>query len=120
MIHFPTRRNIHFLEVLIMKRILAVMLVLVLALSLAACGSDPSRAIIGTWSSGNYTCTFKGDGTGTVSLDKGTSSSCTWTYNEETGAFDVNYGAGKDVATIATEDGKPVMTWMNSKYNKIG
>lgn len=104
-----------------MKRILAMTLILVLALSLVACGSDPSRGILGTWrNSSGYSCSFKADGTGEVAMDKGTTASCTWTYNEETGVFNVNYGYGKGDATVSTVDGKPVLTWMDTNYDKVG
>ena len=105
-----------------MKRIIAFALVLVLALSLVACGGgDPSKAIIGTWKSSNYTCTFKADGTGEVPVGKGVTNSCTWTYDEAAGVWNVNYGDGKGVASIKTgEDGKPVLVWQESNYNRVG
>ena len=46
--------------------------------------------------------------------------SCTWTYNEETGVFNVNYGYGKGDASVSTVDGKPVLTWMETNYDKVG
>ena len=104
-----------------MKKLLALLLATVMCLSLVACGSDPSKAVLGTWrSDSGYACTFKADGTGEVAIDKGTTASCTWTYNEETGVFNVNYGYGKGDATVSTVDGKPVVTWMNTNYNKVG
>ena len=103
-----------------MKRIIAMMLILVLALSLVACSGDPSKAIIGTWKSTNYSCTFKADGTGEVTVGKGVTSSCTWTYDEEAGVWNVNYGDGKDTATITTENGQSVLVWQGSNYNRVG
>lgn len=104
-----------------MKRVIALMLILVLTLSLAACGGDPSKAIIGTWKSTNYSCTFKADGTGEVAVGKGVTSSCTWTYDEAAEAWNVNYGDGKDVATIKTgDDGKTVLVWQGSEYSRVG
>ena len=103
-----------------MKRIIAFALVLVLALSLAACGGDPSKAIIGTWKSTNYSCTFKADGTGEVTVGKGVTSSCTWTYDEAAGVWNVNYGDGKDTATITSGENGQVLVWQGSNYNRVG
>lgn len=106
-----------------MKRIIAMMLVLVLALSLAACGGepDPSRAIVGTWKATNYSCTFNADGTGNVVVDMGTAVDCTWSYNEETGLYDVDWGYGEDTASLVTQDdGTTVVVWKGSTYNRAG
>ena len=106
-----------------MKRILALSLVLVLALSLVACGGgDPSKAILGTWkNSGGYSCTFKADGTGSVNVEKGTTAACTWTYDEAAGVWNVDYGYNKGTASIKTgDDGKPVLVWQETNYNRVG
>ena len=103
-----------------MKKFIAMMLVLVIALSLVACG-DPSTAIVGVWKSTNYSCTFKADGTGEVTVGKGVTSSCTWTYDEAAGVWNVNYGDGKGVASLKTgDDGKSVLVWQESEYNRVG
>lgn len=105
-----------------MKRIIAMMLVLVLTLSLVACGApDPSKAIIGVWkNSGGGSCTFKADGTGSVLVEKSTTASCKWTYDEEAGVFNIDYGYNKGTATITTGDNGPVLVWMESNYEKVG
>ena len=104
-----------------MKRIIAFALILVLALSLAACAGepDPSKAILGTWKTSNYSCTFNADGTGTVVVDMGTAVSCEWSYDENTGLFNVDWGYGKDTASLTTqEDGTTVLNWKGSTYQR--
>ena len=106
-----------------MKRIIAFALVLVLALSLVACGGgDPSKAIIGTWkNAGGNSCSFKADGTGSVMVERSTTVSCKWTYDEDAGVWNIDYGYNKDTATIKTgDDGKPVLVWQGGNYTKVG
>ena len=104
-----------------MKRIIAFALILVLALSLVACGGepDPSKLILGTWKTSNYSCTFNADGTGNVVVDMGTAVSCKWSYNADTGLYDVDWGYGKDTATLKTQDdGTTVLIWKGSTYKR--
>ena len=104
-----------------MKKFIALALVLTIVLSLAACGGDPSKAIIGTWkNSSGYICSFNGDGTGSVNADKGTVASCKWIYDEEAGVWNIDFGYGKGTATVTSGENGPVLEWQGSTYNKVG
>lgn len=109
-----------------MKRIIAIALLVVLALSLVACGGpqpiDPATAIVGKWKNDEgATMEFKADGTGSCYLGSAGYRDCTWKYNAESGVFEINYSTSTHNATVAqSESGSLVLTFQNVNYKKVG
>lgn len=109
-----------------MKRITALLLVLVLAVSMAACGGhkevDPATAIVGKWKSeSGGEMEFLADGTGTCYLGASGTRPCTWKYDEAKDLFVVNYSTSDENATVTkSESGSLVLTWKGETYKRIG
>ena len=110
-----------------MKRVIAMLLVLVLAVSLAACGgpgkeTDPSLAIVGKWKNeAGDVMEYLADGTGTCALGASGTRPCTWKYDAEGDRFVINYSTSDDFATVTkSENGSLVLTWKGEAYKRIG
>ena len=107
-----------------MKKLIALLLVLVMALSLAACGAPAEEAnkddgtwIIGNWSVGNITQIFNADGTGTITFANGIQMAADWTFKN--GVYIVGYPMGENEATVTmNEDGTLVLHYNGSDYTK--
>ena len=108
-----------------MKKFISLLLIAVLALSLVACGpaveeDDPAKAnqIVGTWTLGVFTHTFREDGTGVVMSSPSISMECTWEYAK--GQYTIVYGTGKQVATITeNEDGTLTLHYNEGEYKQV-
>lgn len=110
-----------------MKRMIAMLLVLVLAISLAACGGggkevDPAMAIVGKWKNeAGDVMEYMADGTGTCALGASGTRPCTWKYDADGDRFIINYSTSDDFAVISkSESGSLVLTWKNDTYKRIG
>ena len=108
-----------------MKRFIAIALLLVMALSLVACGGtkevDPATAIVGKWkdADGNV-MQFDANCGGTV-VNGMMTLTCTWQYDSKAGNFMVDYTSGHDTATVVqNEDGSLVLTWKGKEFKRIG
>ena len=108
-----------------MKRIIALLLVAVLALSLMACGAPKDESpkvkaedIVGTWVMGNMKQIFNADGTGTIMMGgNGITMACDWTF--QNGKFIVGYAMGEKEATInIKDDGTLVLVYDGGEYTK--
>lgn len=108
-----------------MKRVIAMLLVLAVALSLAACGPkevDPATAIVGKWENAEgKTMDFSADGQGNCYLGTSGHRACTWKYNAERGCFEINYSTSIHDATVTkSETGSLILTFQGVEYKKIG
>ncbi|MBQ4569053.1 MAG: hypothetical protein IJA62_03170 [Ruminococcus sp.] len=105
-----------------MKKAFALIMVLVMVLSLAACGGkteEEALTLVGQWEyeGGGYVYTFNEDGTGTYSFagtdmkftyeDKGTSFSLL--YDGNTDATDFEYVIDGKTLTVTDSFGEPVV-----------
>ena len=108
-----------------MKKFIALLLVLVMALSLAACGGsgkeeankDDGTWIVGNWSVGNIKQVFNADGTGTVTMGNGIEMAADWTFKN--GKYIIGYPMGENEATVTmNEDGTLVLHYNGSDYTK--
>ena len=108
-----------------MKRATAILLLICLALSLAACGGpkeiDMSTAIIGKWQNdAGKVMEFKEDGTGTCILSAG-ERSCTWKLDEADGSrYEIIYSTSGAYATIEVTSSGLVLTFEGVTYKKTG
>ena len=109
-----------------MKRAIAMLLVLMLAVSLAACGgpkeADPSTALVGKWKNeAGDVMEYLADGTGTCALGASGTRPCTWKYDTEGDRFIINYSTSDDFATVSKDDsGSLIVTWKGDTYKRIG
>ena len=108
-----------------MKRIIALLLVAVLALSLMACGAPKddtpkvkAEDIVGTWVMGNMKQIFNADGTGTIMMGgNGITMACDWTYKN--GTVTIGYAMGEKTATIIRNDqGVLILQFDGGEYTK--
>lgn len=107
-----------------MKRVIATVLLAILALSLVACGGpkevDMATAIIGKWQNeAGKVMEFKEDGTGTCILSAG-ERPCTWKYDEENNWYEIIYSTSGTNATIEVTSSGLVLTFEDVTYKKIG
>ncbi len=109
-----------------MKRVIAMLLVLVLAVSLAACGgpkeADPATALVGKWKNeAGDVMEYLADGTGTCALGASGTRPCTWKYDAEGNRFIINYSTSDDFAVVSKDDsGSMIVTWKGETYKRIG
>lgn len=108
-----------------MKRIIAMLLLLAMALSLVACGgqkADPSLAIVGKWKNeAGDVMEYLADGTGTCALGASGTRPCTWKYDADGDRFIINYSTSDDFAVVSkSESGSLVLTWKGEEYKRIG
>ena len=111
-------------EYILMKRIISLILVLVLALSLVACGAPKEEApkitaedVAGNWVLGNVKQVFNADGTGVITMGNGITMACDWTYSN--GKITIGYAMGEKEATITmNEDGTLVLHYDGGDYTK--
>ena len=107
-----------------MKRMISLILVLVLALTLAACGAPKQEEpkikaedVAGTWVLGQTKQVFNADGTGVITMGSGITMACDWTYKD--GKITIGYAMGEKQATITmNEDGTLVLHYDGGDYTK--
>ena len=108
-----------------MRRVIALILLIVTALSLVACGGpkevDMSTAIIGKWQNAEgKVMEFKADGSGTCILSAG-ERPCTWKFDEAHGSrYEISYSTGIIYANIEQTNSGLVLTFEGVTYKKIG
>ena len=109
-----------------MKRMIAIALLLVMAMTLVACGGgtkeiDPATAIVGKWKNENGdVMEFTTNCGGTV-VNGMMTLTCTWQYDAAKGNFMVDYTSGHDIATVTQlENGSLVLTWKGVEFKRIG
>ena len=112
-------------EVHIMKRIIALFLLVSVVLALAACGApaevDPATAIIGKWQDANGNIMeFDANKGGTV-VNGSMKLTCSWQYVAADGNFLVDYTSGNARATVEQKEGTGlVLTWQGVEFKRIG
>ncbi len=104
-----------------MKKYIALALVLVLALSLVACGGAPAeegpeKALVGTWKSEDgKEMSFTADGKGSCMTNNWLNTECTWEYLADSGEFEVSaMPIGKMRVTVADN----AITWNDVVFTK--
>lgn len=107
-----------------MKRAIAILMLICLALSLVACGGpkeiDMATAIIGKWQNeAGKVMEFKEDGTGTCILSAG-ERPCTWKYDEANNCYELVYSTSGANATIEVTSSGLILTFEGVTYKKIG
>ncbi len=106
-----------------MKRTIALVLVVVLCLSLAACGgggsTEPGKELIGTWKDekGN-TLTFTDNGKGTVPGTAGTTTQVTWRYDSAAKVYVVEQMTQMYSLTLTNNNGTYTMVYNGSTYTR--
>ena len=109
-----------------MKRMFAMLLILAMAISLAACGggqeADPSMALVGKWKNeAGDVMEYLADGTGTCALGASGTRPCTWKYDADGDRFVINYSTSDDFAVVSkSENGSLIVTWKGDTYKRIG
>lgn len=109
-----------------MKRMIAILLLLSMAIALVACGApaeaDPATAIVGKWKNEvGDVMEFAADGTGTCALGASGTRPCTWKYDADGDRFVINYSTTDDFATVTKSDnGSLILVWKGENYNRIG
>ena len=105
-----------------MKKAIAVLLVLVLCLSLCACGGKKTgdRAVIGTWetdpSSNSYVLVIEEDKTGSLTLsDKVTP--FTWTYDKDSHTLTLSLETGTQL-TLAYIEESDMLTSVEPNFTR--
>ncbi len=97
-----------------MKKTVAILLIAVMALTFAACSQK--NKIVGTWTDGTHTWTFKKDGTGTFSEFGET---FPMTYQIEGNKITVSFGFETDVYTYEIKGNMLMLTipnWGDEPY----
>ena len=99
------------------KKLVAAVLVSVMALGLVACGGSSSKnSLPGTWGSADESSstqyTFNEDGTGTVTVGTGITLNLTYTTDGNKLSISMNYlgSEQKDEYTYEIKDGKLILT----------
>ena len=107
-----------------MKKFISLLLIAVLALSLVACGpaepQDDGREmeIVGTWTLGMFTHTFKEDHTGSIMNASGINFECTWEYVQG-GNYKITYSMGTvDASITVKDDGSLSLLYNEGNYTK--
>lgn len=107
-----------------MKKMIAMLLVVILCLGLVACGGSDEPAalsemsLVGTWDNDGNKMIFNDDHTGTVSqASTGMKFQATWTFDADECTWTISYAdTYSTTVTITESDGTYVMDWNGTMY----
>lgn len=94
-----------------MKKVIALLLVLIMCMPLISCEKQGREALIGEWTSlayENRSLVVRADGTGTLTYNEGDETELRWKYDEELNGYLLvvpNQAAGVLFVTIEKQDG---------------